>query len=294
MLETILSAVAIPILITLTVGVVCCVIVGVTCYYVGRYVHDEESRTLKKLEEELRNQSSDVKQSAINLADQTIQDSLTIMKQGEEQRKSLQKNTKKLDAEMVLIETTSISLEKISCNLQETAEQADQKVSELTHELEALKLEMMNINSQLKRTEDVCIQKELDFQEMVTLFERTQQSLQENTHQRQSEISALTQQLSEAQTWLERSPVKQDCMIEAEVAHLRGEHVRLEKNIKTLEETILRYKQAFESLSITHQQKLNEIELVSQENKRLTEKMNILSESLEVKHANRGMRLFNA
>lgn len=303
MIELILGAAAIPIVITACVGIICCVIVGTVCYYVGRYNHDAETREQKRLKEELRTREKEVRQSASKLAEQTAQDAKELREQGKEQRKHIQESTKKLDTKVVQIETTAKRLEKTSSDLKSTAHRAQEKVSDVTSELTQLKSQITTINLELKSTKDSLIEKEAALQEVVTLLGETQRSLQENTHKSKAEIDALTRQLSEAQELVRGALVGKDSIREVEILHLRTDNERLASSVQKLETTVNSYKTEFLTLSRTNKRQLDEITALHNENKQLTRTITLLSDALETGKASakeptsssiRGIKLFNS
>ncbi len=299
------AAIGLPIVIAICVcvGLVCCVIVGAVCYYIGRYQDNADNREQKILKEELRTREKEVRQFASELAEQTAQDADEMRQQAKEQRQYIQESASKLEINVLQIETTTQDLAKTSMELINTAKKAQSTASNITAELVECKLKLTMLNHELQTTKDSLTEKEAELKDVIICLDSTQQALHSNTQKNMDEIEIITQQLCASQELLQTTLSNTDSVKALEVIHLRSDNERLVRIVQQLEMTVNSYKAELNSWPAINKHQFDEITVLHNENKQLTQTITMLSDALESRQdlpvepkssVSRGLGLFSA
>jgi len=289
-----------PFVIAIAVGVVCTVAAGVGFYYLGRHTHsiEKEQDFLKR---ELKIKEQEVRKAASQLAKQTSQEIKELNRQAREQREHIKIGAIKLDTNISQVGEAAIKLTQTSTELNNTSQYAQEEINHLTTELNNLKNELSILNQELKTTKDSLVKKESSLHQITTSLEDIQQSLQSNTVLKINEINTINQQLNETQHLLNASH-QTDFTKDLEISKLRTDNQRMASTIQKLEITIDHFQKECKSLSTIHQQQLNEITKLNDENRTLSQTITSLSDFLEERQesltysrttSHRGPRLFN-
>ncbi|OGV27989.1 MAG: hypothetical protein A3E88_07310 [Legionellales bacterium RIFCSPHIGHO2_12_FULL_35_11] len=257
--------------------------VSTRAYYQSKNDKSEELHELKK-EQILRDNK--LRDEVSRIATETGLDMQQLLQLSKEQQLVLKNCLSEFTKNIEESDAATKNINEIAGSLEIIAKNSNLQNAVVFNELNKIKNELVLVNNKLKEAESTIIQKDSELQVTLDKLKALEEKFTKDSEINQNNMQKLTDEISKTNKSLEMVEaglISKD----AEIASLREKNLSLSANIISLKNTISSLNTKVSQYTEKDDAKIQEIQLLINENKQLSDTIQELVETIESKNTSR-------